>query len=75
MSVAQPLSPSGSESARHQDVQKYVEAQKTAWTVCPIRPIPIKPEFPLYAHQVRAYNIALVLMGYDPEGGTDDDPA
>lgn len=56
-------------------VQRYVEAQKTARTVCPICPIPIKPAYQLYTHQAKAYNIALALMGYDPEGGTRHDPA
>jgi len=72
--IAQPQPERASELAWSQ-VYRYVESQKTAWTVCPINPIPIKPEYHLYTHQVRAYNIALALMGYDPEGGTDDDTA
>lgn len=56
-------------------IQQYVAAQKTAHTVSPIRPIPIKPSYQLYTHQVKAYNIALALMGYDPEGGRRHDPA
>ena len=67
----QPESPNPNPAS----VQRYVEAQKTAWTVSPVRPIPIKSAYQLYTHQVKAYNIALALMGYDPEGGTKHDPA
>ena len=45
---------------------RYVEQMKTAKTVEPMRPVPVKPGVTLYQHQVRAYNIALSLFGYKP---------
>lgn len=54
--------------------REYVETQKTS----PARPemmfpMPLKPEFVPYDHQVRAYNISLALLlylhGWDEEGG------
>ena len=75
MSGIHPASLPESATSDPAEVQRFVESQKTVWTACPIHPIPIKPEYHLYTHQVRAYNIALALMGYDPEGGTDDDTA
>lgn len=44
-------------------VEKYINYCKTADKVEPIQPIPIKAPYTLYQHQIRAYNIALVLFG------------
>lgn len=44
---------------------RFVDAQKAADKVKPIRPIPIKEGFNLFNHQVKAFNIALALFGYD----------
>ena len=43
---------------------RFVDAQKAADKVEPIRPIPIKEGFTLFNHQVKAFNIALALFGY-----------
>lgn len=43
---------------------RFVDAQKTADKVEPIRPIPIKEGFSLFNHQVKAFNITLALFGY-----------
>lgn len=44
---------------------RFVDAQKAADKVEPIRPIPIKEGFSLFNHQVKAFNIALALFGSD----------
>lgn len=46
------------------DAHRFVDAQKAADNVDPIRPIPIKKGFNLFNHQVKAFNIALALFGY-----------
>lgn len=50
--------------------QKYVEQMKASDKVQPLCPVPIREGRTLYNHQVKAYNIALVLFGY--EGGDTD---
>lgn len=44
---------------------RFVDAQKVADKVEPMRPIPIKEGFSLFNHQVKAFNIALALFGSD----------
>ncbi len=51
--------------------QKYVERMKAADKVQPMCPVPIREGCTLYNHQIKAYNIALALFGY--EGGSGDD--
>lgn len=48
--------------------RKYVDAQKAAEKVEPMKPIPIKADYSLFNHQVKAFNIALALFGYDTQG-------
>lgn len=58
------------EAKRLLATRHYVEAQKQAAHVEPLRPIPVKEGTQLYNHQIKAYNIALALYGYSPaEGG------
>ena len=52
---------------------RFVDAQKAADKVEPIRPIPIKEGFSLFNHQVKAFNIALALFGYDTEGASTNE--
>jgi len=52
-------------AAQTDRVHAFVKRQKNADTVSPIAEVPLKPECKLYAHQVKAYNIALALLGYD----------
>lgn len=47
-------------------VHTFVEQQKVADAIVPIAEVPLKPDCKLFTHQVKAYNIALVLLGYDP---------
>lgn len=47
--------------------RKYVDEQKAADKVEPMKPIPIKADYSLFNHQVKAFNIALALFGYDTE--------
>lgn len=49
---------------------RFVDAQKAADKVEPIRPIPIKEGFSLFNHQIKAFNIALALFGYDTQRPT-----
>ena len=55
------------------DAHRFVDAQKAADKVEPIRPIPIKEGFSLFNHQVKAFNIALALFGYDTEGASTNE--
>lgn len=48
-------------------IREYVETQKLAQTVDPMRAIPIKTGYRLFNHQVKAFNIALALFGYDAQ--------
>lgn len=51
-------------AARQQRVQQYIEKVKLKQgEVKPLQPVPIKPEFHLYNHQIKAFNIALALFG------------
>lgn len=60
-----PCSPELAKCARAMlDAHRFVDAQKAADKVEPIRPIPIKEGFSLFNHQVKAFNIALALFGY-----------
>lgn len=43
--------------------RKYVDEQKTADKVEPLCPIPIKADYSLFNHQVKAFNIAHALFG------------
>ncbi len=45
--------------------QKYVEQMKASDKVQPLRPVPIREGRTLYNHQIKAYNIALALFGYE----------
>lgn len=45
-------------------VQRWIEATKVAGQVEPLKPPPLKPGVRLYQHQVRAYNLALVLQAF-----------
>lgn len=47
--------------------RKYVDEQKAAEKVEPIKPIPIKVDYSLFNHQIKAFNIALALFGYEVE--------
>ena len=60
-----PCSPELAKCAREMlDAHRFVDVQKAADKVEPIRPIPIKEGFSLFNHQVKAFNIALALFGY-----------
>ena len=64
-----PVSPALADRAKQMmKARKYVDRQKAADVVTPMRPIPIKEGFSLFNHQVKAFNIALALFGYDEEG-------
>lgn len=52
------------EAKRIMDVRAFVSAQKDASHIEPIRPVPIRPDVQLYAHQIKGYNIMLALFGY-----------
>ena len=47
---------------------KYVDAQKNADVVTPLRDFPVKPGVKLYQHQIKMANIALALFGYTSDG-------
>ena len=47
--------------ATNAKVARYIEAMKTKAQVEPLKPFPIKAPYTLYQHQVRAYNIGLML--------------
>ena len=65
-----PVSAALAERAKQMlKARKYVDRQKAADVVTPMRPIPIKEGFSLFNHQVKAFNIALALFGYDEEEG------
>lgn len=53
-------------------VQKYVERMKASDKVQPLRPVPIREGCTLYNHQIKAYNIALALFGYEEGEGSHD---
>ena len=48
--------------------RRYIDRMKAAEMVEPAKPIPIKEGFKLFNHQVKAFNIALALYGYDMGG-------
>lgn len=43
--------------------RKYVDEQKAADKVEPMKPIPIKADYSLFNHQIKAFNISLALFG------------
>lgn len=51
-------------------IQRWIEKLKAAEKVKPVRPIPIKPQYSLYQHQIKAFDMALMLFGTwkDPKG-------
>lgn len=64
-----PVSPELGEQARAMlAARRYVDRMKAAETVTPAREIPIRDGFKLFNHQVKAFNIALALYGYDMRG-------
>lgn len=64
-----PVSKDLAEAARAMlAARRYVNRMKDAELVEPARPIPIKEGFKLFNHQVKAFNIALALYGYDMGG-------
>lgn len=54
---------------RGMKVRRYIEHQKTADVVEPLQPIPIKAPYSLYMHQIKAYNIMLVMYGRGAKRG------
>lgn len=62
------VSPALAQKARSMlAARKYVDEQKAAEKVEPMKPIPIKADYSLFNHQVKAFNIALALFGYDTQ--------
>lgn len=58
------VSPALAQKARSMlAARKYVDEQKAAEKVEPIKPIPIKADYSLFNHQVKAFNIANALFG------------
>lgn len=51
-------------ATRTERVHGFVERQKIADKVTPIAEIPLKPGCQMYAHQIKAFNISLALLGY-----------
>lgn len=49
---------------RMRKVQAWVEGIKNAESVAPLHPPPIKAPYTLYAHQVKAFNLGLVLQNF-----------
>lgn len=49
----------------------YIDRMKASDRVEPMRAIPIREGCALYNHQVKAYNIALSLFGYEEGEGHD----
>lgn len=69
-----PVSPELAQRAKEMLRSKaYIDRMKAADHVEPMRAIPIREGCVLYNHQVKAYNIALSLFGYEEEGGTEHD--
>lgn len=54
------------EAKRIMNTRRYIEQQKVATHVEPMKPMPLKPSIHPYQHQIKAYNIALALFGYAP---------
>lgn len=56
------------------ECMEYVKGMKdTQGAAKPLRPVPIKAGMSLYNHQVKAFNIALALMGYDTKEVTPNE--
>lgn len=55
------------EAKRMLAIQKYIDEQKQTAAAEPLAPIPVNDGCKLFDHQVRAFNIALALMGYETE--------
>ena len=53
---------------RKADAIDYIERMRAAEAVEPLGPPPVAGGVMLYQHQIRAYNIALALFGYDVGG-------
>lgn len=49
---------------RARDVQIWVDRLKEAKKVRPVKPVPIKPPCSLYQHQVKAFNLGVVLRNF-----------
>ncbi|NCB36461.1 MAG: hypothetical protein EOM58_10515 [Clostridia bacterium] len=49
---------------RMRKVQAWVEGIKNTESVAPLHPPPIKAPYTLYAHQVKAFNLGLVLQNF-----------
>ena len=61
-----PVSPAlGQRAKRMMTARKYVDQQKAAEKVTPMAAVPIREDFSLFNHQVKAFNIALALFGYE----------
>ena len=52
------------EVAKMKRVQEWVEKTKAAQVVEALKPPPLKPSFTLYNHQIKAYNLGLVLQQF-----------
>lgn len=66
-----PVSPELASTARSMlAARRYVDRMKAAEIVSPARAIPIRDGYKLFNHQVKAFNIALALYGYDMGGTT-----
>lgn len=64
-----PVSKELAEAARGMlAARRYINRMKDAELVEPARPIPIKEGYKLFNHQVKAFNIALALYGYNMGG-------
>lgn len=49
---------------RAQEVQRWVDRMKEAKRVKPVKPVPIKAEYSLYQHQIKAFNLGIVLRSF-----------